>query len=97
MKAHWLGMVSCSSLHLAARLLTRLRSYVSPNYLEEVSVETIVLGEFRMEGETEDVALFHGHGLPLVRGKYRDILTDPDDAGRTDEDGAERIRRPGNV
>ena len=58
-------------------------------------METIVLGELRMEGETEDVALFHGHGLPLVRGKHRDILADPDDAGRPNEDRAKGIRRAG--
>ncbi len=91
------GVVSHGGLHLAAGRLSRLRSLVSSNRFEEVRVETIVLGELRMEGEAEDVSLLHGHGFPLVRGKHRDIRTDPDDAGCTNEDRAKRIRRPGGI
>ena len=68
-----------------------MRSLVLSNPLEEVGVETIVLRELGMEGEAQDVFLFHGYGFPLVRGKYLDTLSDPDDAGCADEDCAKRI------
>ena len=53
-------------------------------------MEAVVLGEFGMEGEPEDVPLLNGYGFPLVGAQHRDALPDPDDTGGSYEDCAKR-------
>ena len=58
-------------------------------------MEPLIPGEFRVEGEPEDVSLLKGHRFSCVRGEHGDTRSGPDDAGRPYENCPERIRTAG--
>src|SRR5918992_3938518 len=68
-----------------------------PYGLEEQLVHARVLRQLRMERGDEDPPVAHEHGLAVALRQHLDVVTDPADARRADEDTPQRLVLAGQL